>query len=68
MNDQILGAFISALLGEGVSPGQINRANNKARDAKVGDSISALASHSYDPALVRAFVNEQSALLARILT
>jgi hypothetical protein len=58
MHDQILPAFIAALLAEGVDAEQIERAVARVTDIKPGESISG------NP-LRRAFAFEQQRLLER---
>lgn len=60
MRDQLLPAFIAALLAEGVDAEQVENAVARVRDLKLGQSISG---HP----LRRAFANEQTKLLEKAL-
>lgn len=64
--DQLVPAFMAALLAEGCSTRQIERAVARVRDLPLGASLSASAEEvGHDRALVRAFVFEQTRLLER---
>lgn len=64
MRDQHVPALLAALLGEGVTTGQIAAAVTAVRHLPLGASIPALAA-PVDAALVDAFINEQAQRLAR---
>lgn len=70
IGEQTVPAFMAALIGEGVTSGQIEAAVARVLDAPVGRPISGLARgplHGGLPGpMVRAFVFEQSRLLEQV--
>lgn len=60
MSEQLLPAFIAALIAEGVEPEQIERAVDRVRGVLLGESI-------FEDPLHRAFAFEQTDLLKRAL-
>lgn len=65
ISEQVVPALLAALMGEGVSPEQIERAVSHATSLPPGRRISSLAPDR-DQQLVRAFAFEQSRLLERM--
>lgn len=65
MREQLVPAFMAALMGEGVRPEQIERAVARVRDLPLGSNLLATAGSRHDEPLVRAFVFEQAGRLER---
>jgi hypothetical protein len=64
--EQVIHALMAALMGEGVTPQQIEQAVIAVRGLPLGTLIETLASPAVeDQAIVRAFINEQARLLGR---
>lgn len=57
--EQIPHTFICALLGEGVTPQQIESATTRTRNIKLSEDIGALAHPHHDGTLAMSFAAEQ---------